>query len=182
MQARARDFAIVIKHWYSIVSVVVALYCKYLVAEIAAALHSALKIGENVFCKFLHFSKEKKKFKLSSENKNSLDFVSIVIMTSQKFAIMQFSYHFSVLLCVRRNTHPFRTRSKCYACIVNVVLLHVLQCELHLFTNDIWLLIFFQLQQSQRKIRHRVRVCIMFEYQGDGIHLLNFIFFQVIQL
>ena len=46
MQARARDFAIVIKHWYSIVSVVVALYCKYLVAEIAAALHSALKIGE----------------------------------------------------------------------------------------------------------------------------------------
>ena len=60
MQARARDFAIVIKHWYSIVSVVVALYCKYLVAEIAAALHSALKIGENVFCKFLRFSKKKK--------------------------------------------------------------------------------------------------------------------------
>ena len=166
MQARARDFAIVIKHWYSIVSVVVALYGKYLVAEIAAALHSALK---------------KKKNSNSLQNKNSLDFVSIVIMTSQKFAIMQFSYHFSVLLCVRRNTHPFRTRSKCYACIVNVVL-HVLQCELHLFTNDIWLLIFFQLQKSQRKIRHRVRVCIMFEYQGDGIHLLNFIFFQVIQL
>ena len=88
MQARARDFAIVIKHWYySIVSVVVALYCKYLVAEIAAALHSALKIGENVFCKFLHFSKEKKNSN-SLQNKNSLDFVSIVIMTSQKFAIM----------------------------------------------------------------------------------------------
>ena len=181
MQARARDFAIVIKHWYSIVSVVVALYCKYLVAEIAAALHSALKIGKMFFASFC-ISQKKKKNSNSLQNKNSLDFVSIVIMTSQKFAIMQFSYHFSVLLCVRRNTHPFRTRSKCYACIVNVVLLHVLQCELHLFTNDIWLLIFFQLQQSQRKIRHRVRVCIMFEYQGDGIHLLNFIFFQVIQL